>query len=55
MAHSPHKNWKGCQLCKPHKHRAHGRREREPFAVRRKIGKARHISRHDLGDATDSE
>jgi hypothetical protein len=51
MAHSPHRQHKGCQFCKPHKNRRHGRAAREPWAVLRQIGKKRRISRGDLGDA----
>lgn len=53
MAHSPHKNWKGCRLCKPHKLRANGRAVRDPWAALRKIGKRRRVSRGDLGDYGD--
>ena len=50
MAHSPHRQRKGCYLCKQHKHRGHGRAVREPWAVLRKIGKKRRVRRGDLGD-----
>lgn len=50
MAHSPHKRWKGCAMCKPHKFKDHGRREREPWRVLRFLGKRRRITRHDMGD-----
>lgn len=50
MAHSPHRQHKGCQLCKPHKNRRNGRAVREPWAVLRTIGKKRRVSRRDLGD-----
>jgi hypothetical protein len=30
MAHSPCRQYKGCQLCKPHKNRRNGRAGREP-------------------------
>jgi hypothetical protein len=53
MAHSPHRRWKGCGLCKPWKYKDHGRREREPWRVRREIGKKRRLRRGDLGDAVD--
>ena len=39
MAHSPHRQYKGCQLCKPHKNRRNGRAVREPWAVLRQVGK----------------
>lgn len=50
MAHSPHRNWKGCQMCKPHKNRAYGRAIRDPWAVRRKLGSKRRASRHEIPD-----
>ena len=50
MAHSPHRQHKGCQLCKSHKNRRHGRAVREPWPVLRKIGKKRRVRRGDLGD-----
>jgi hypothetical protein len=48
MAHSPHRRWKGCQLCKPNKHRGAGQAARQPVATLRKVGKARRVTRHDL-------
>jgi hypothetical protein len=48
MAHSPHRRWKGCQLCKPQKFRDLGRARRDPFAVRRKLGTRRRAGRHDV-------
>lgn len=50
MAHSPHKQRKGCALCKPHKDRRLGRAAREPWPVLRKVGKKRRVRRGDLGD-----
>ena len=50
MAHSPHRQWKGCQLCKMHKHRGNGDAERAPWAVRRKLGTKRRLSRHDASE-----
>jgi hypothetical protein len=50
MAHSPHRRHKGCQLCKPHKHRGNGDSVRAPWAVSRKLGRKRRWSRRDLGD-----
>lgn len=50
MAHSPHRNWKGCQLCQPHKNRAYGRAIRDPWAVRRQLGSKRRASRHEVPD-----
>jgi len=51
MAHSLHRQHTGCQLCKPHKNRRHGRAAREPWAMLRRIGKKRRVTRGDLGDA----
>jgi hypothetical protein len=47
---SPHKTWKGCRLCSPHKNRANGQAARKPLAELRKLGKLRRVSRHELGD-----
>lgn len=54
MAHSPHRQHKGCQLCKPHKNRRNGRAVREPWTVLRKTGKRRRVRRRDIGDAADA-
>jgi hypothetical protein len=51
MAHSPHRQHKGCGLCKPYKNRRNGRAVREPFRVLRQVGKKRRARRGDLGDA----
>ncbi len=50
MAHSPHRQQKGCPLCKPHKNRRDGQAVRKPFSELRKLGKRRRVSRRDLGD-----
>lgn len=50
MAHSSHRRYKGCLLCAPHKFKDNGRSVREPWAVLRKIGKKRRVTRNDLGD-----
>ena len=50
MAHSPHRQHKGCQLCKPHTNRRNGRAVREPWRVVRRIGKKRRLGRGDIGD-----
>jgi hypothetical protein len=52
MSTSPHKNWKGCAMCKPHKNRAAPRKHRDPVPVARKMGK-RNYARHDLPDDGD--
>lgn len=48
--HSTSRRWKGCNLCKPHKFKDDGQWNRQPFAVHRKTGKSRRVTRHDLGD-----
>ena len=48
MAHSPHRRWKGCALCKPRKHKGCGDAARTPFRELRKIGKKRRYSRHQV-------
>jgi hypothetical protein len=47
MARTSNRRWKGCRLCKDHKHAAHGDAARTPFRELRKIGKRRRWSRHD--------
>jgi len=54
VARTSSRRWKGCQLCKPHKHAGHGDAERKPTTELRQIGKRRRVDRHDLGDAEDS-
>jgi hypothetical protein len=51
MAHSPHRRWRGCTVCKPHTYRGAGRSAKEPWAVLRQLGKKRRVRRGDLGDA----
>ena len=50
MAHSPHRRWKGCQLCKPYKFKDLGQAARMPWSVKRQLGKKRRMTRGDLGD-----
>lgn len=50
MARTSTRRWKGCQLCKPHKHAANGQAIRKPWRDLRILGKKRRVSRHDLGD-----
>lgn len=45
MAHSPHRRWKGCALCKPYKTRGYGRAQRDPWPVVRKLGRKRRYGR----------
>lgn len=46
---SPHVQWKGCLVCKPHKHRGQGQSARKALAELRWLGKVRRVGRHDLG------
>lgn len=47
---SPHTRWKGCcMMCSIH--RDAGQAARKPWPELRRIGKARRVTRHDLGDA----
>lgn len=46
----PSRSYRGCGMCKPHKRRGLGRVEREPFAVRRQLGKSRRLSRGYVED-----
>ncbi|MHA7132660.1 hypothetical protein [Oerskovia turbata] len=50
MAHSPHRRWKGCRVCSPHKIRGLGDVARLPFRDLRKIGRKRRWNRHDVRD-----
>jgi len=50
MAHSPHRQWKGCQVCRPWKDKRLGRAHRDPLRELRKLGKVRRVRRGDLGD-----
>ncbi|PJJ58580.1 hypothetical protein CLV56_2832 [Mumia flava] len=46
----PSRSWRGCAMCKPQKRRGQGRRQRDPIAVQRKLGKRRRYTRTDVGD-----
>lgn len=46
----PTRRRKGCGVCKPNKFRDGGQAARRPLATLRKVGKARRVTRHDLGD-----
>lgn len=53
MKNSTHKRWKGCCLmCASDsgKIRGYGRHQRDPFQVRKKVGKSRRLTRKYLGD-----
>lgn len=47
MAHSPHRSWRGCPLCKPQKRRGQGRAYRDPWRVVRQYGRKRRYRRGD--------
>lgn len=48
MAHSSHRRWRGCPLCKDHKFKDHGRAVREPWPVLRKLGTKRRVKRNQI-------
>lgn len=48
MAHSPHRRWKGCPMCKPSKFQDQGRAKRDPFSVRRLLGTKRRATRGEI-------
>lgn len=48
MSTSPHKNWKGCAMCKPHKIRGQGRKVRDVRSVRKSLGLGKRYSRHEI-------
>lgn len=48
MPRTSNRRWKGCPMCKDHKHAGHGDTIRTPWAVLRKMGKKRRYSRHDV-------
>lgn len=50
MARTSNRRWKGCRLCKPHKHAGNGQARRKPVGELRRLGKRRRVSRGDLGD-----
>jgi hypothetical protein len=50
---SPHVQWKGCYLDRPHKHREQGQSARKPLPELRWLGKSTRVSRHDPGDRMD--
>lgn len=51
MPRTSNRRWKGCPLCKQHKHAGHGDAARAPWAVLRKVGKKRRWNRHDVDRA----
>jgi hypothetical protein len=50
MPRGPHRRWKGCPLCKMHKHDGHGDAARMPPGAVRRMGvrRIKRISRHQL-------
>lgn len=53
MKNSSHRRWKGhCLLCAMNRGKMKGlsRREKDPFGVRRAVGKSRRLTRKYLGD-----
>lgn len=48
--HHPSRSWRGCAMCKPHKRRGTGRRQKDPVSVARKLGVARRHTRRTIGD-----
>ena len=53
MARTSSRRWKGCRLCKPHKHAGNGDAARKSVGELRQLGKARRVRRHELGDAAE--
>lgn len=49
-AHSPHRRWKGCPLCKPGKFKSQGDAFRTPWPVLRKLGIKRRFNRNKVRD-----
>lgn len=51
MPRGPHRRWKGCPLCKMHKHAGHGDAERMPRTARKHFPSrnGKRINRHDTG------
>ena len=50
MVRTSNRRWKGCPLCKGHKHAGHGDAQRMPFREARKFGKKSRINRHEATD-----
>ena len=48
MPRTSNRRWKGCMLCKPQKHAGAGDAMRAPWAVQRKLGRRRRLSRNDV-------
>lgn len=50
VAHSPHRRYRGCGHCKPHKWRGQGQARKAPWAVNRKTGLKRRWTRRYYGE-----
>lgn len=50
MPRTSNRRWKGCPLCKSHKHAGHGDAVRMPWSALKQLGKKRRISRKDHSD-----
>jgi hypothetical protein len=48
MPRGPHRRWKGCAMCKSHKHAGHGDAVRMPWAAVKRFGNRRRLSRKDV-------
>lgn len=51
MARTSNRRWKGCPMCKAHKHAGHGDAERMPRAALKQFPtrNGKRVSRHDAG------
>jgi hypothetical protein len=49
MPRTSNRRWKGCALCKMHKHAGHGDAERMPYSARKQYPtrNGKRINRHD--------
>jgi hypothetical protein len=51
MARTSGRRWKGCPMCKDHKHAGHGDSVRMPYSALRKFPtrRGKRVNRHDPG------
>jgi len=51
MARTSGRRWRGCRLCKPHKHAGHGDAARMPYSSLRQFPtrNGKRVSRRDVG------
>lgn len=51
MPRTSNRRWKGCLLCKPHKHAGQGDAQRIPYAALKAfpVWRGKRVSRHDTG------